>query len=62
MKSKFKITAILALLILTFTMLVGCINREEDNNDAPRERVVERERENGELPPLPERNPDGTLG
>lgn len=59
---KIKILAIIAVFLLTGPALTGC----DDNQDGYTQReLYRRERERGSdapLPPLPPRNPDGSLG
>ena len=58
MKIKQRGIVVLAMLMLMGTMLMGC--GEDEDEILPPERRENTQYE--ELPPLPPRNPDGTLG
>ena len=68
MQLKRKIMLLLVAIVLMGAMLTGCNDRDHDNyvptetsQPAP-ERGRDRNNSNDELPPLPTRNPDGSLG
>ena len=66
-KSKRIAIFILAVAMLFVVALTGCVDRSDDEIEyTPEEAIQPRERgrtdPNAPLPPLPPRNPDGTLG
>ena len=68
MRIKRKVLTLLAVVMLMGAMLTACGDNEseETNQPAPSSAPIERERYHRPDPdpnrPLPERNPDGTLG